>query len=96
VTAPRRRPLWVVGAALSIGAGVIHFAFGPEHVEELGLLGYSFYLSGALQVGWAAVLGFLLVRPRGEDATLLIRTLAVSGNAINARSSPHRRPSPKS
>ncbi len=78
-----RRPLWVVGAALSIGAGVIHFAFGPEHVDELGLLGYGFYLSGALQVGWAAVLGFLLVRPRGNDATPALRKVAGSGIAIN-------------
>lgn len=78
-----RRPLWVVGVALSIGASVIHFAFGPEHVAELGPLGYGFYLSGALQLGWAAVLGILLVIPQRRDTMRTFRMLVRAGIAIN-------------
>jgi len=84
VTGQLRRAGWLVGAALSIGAGVIHFALGPEHVVELGPLGYGFYVSGALQVGWAAVLALALVIPRGRGEALAFRRLADAGIAINA------------
>lgn len=77
------RPLWLVAAALSIGAGVIHFALGPEHLVELGPLGYGFYLSGALQVGWAVALGALLVVPPDRNREPALRTIASSGIAIN-------------
>jgi hypothetical protein len=83
MNAATRRPLWLVGAALSIGAGVIHFALGPEHLEELGALGFGFYLSGALQVAWAAALGVLLVMPADRDRTRGLRAVAWSGIAIN-------------
>lgn len=78
-----RRPLWVVGAALSIGAGVIHFALGPEHLDELGPLGYGFYLSGVLQVGWAVALLARLLVPADRNREPVLRTLATSGIAIN-------------
>lgn len=84
-----RRPLWVVGAALSIGAGVIHFALGPEHVGELGPLGFGFYLSGALQLGWALVVGALLVgvqllvRADVAPSRPAVHAVAVSGIVIN-------------
>jgi hypothetical protein len=83
MTALIRRPLWLVGAALSIGAGIIHFALGPEHLEELGALGFGFYVSGALQVGWAAALGVALVLPGARDRNRGLRALAWSGIAIN-------------
>jgi hypothetical protein len=80
-----RVALWAlaVGAALSIGAGLIHFAFGPEHVTELGLLGYGFYLSGALQVGWAVVLGLVVALRRSERRASALRPVARAGIAIN-------------
>ena len=78
-----QRVPWVVAAALSIGAGVIHFALGPEHVVELGPLGYGFYVSGALQVGWAAILALALLMPRGRDAKPAFRKLVQAGIAIN-------------
>ena len=84
MTAPLRRPLWVVAAALSIGAAAIHLALGPEHLEELGALGYGFYVSGALQLAWAAALAVLLIFPAGRDLTLGLRAVAWSGIAINA------------
>lgn len=83
MTRPISRPLWLVGAALSIGAGVIHFALGPEHLVELGPLGLGFYLSGALQVGWAVALGALLLIPADGNREPVLRTIATSGIAIN-------------
>lgn len=38
------------------GAGAIHLALGPEHLREWALLGTGFYVSGALQLLWAALL----------------------------------------
>lgn len=57
-------PLWLATIAASIGAGVIHLALGPKHVDELGGLGFGFYLAAILQVGWAsaAVLAFHTAR----------------------------------
>ena len=78
-----QRAPWMVAAALSLGAGVIHFALGPEHVVELGPLGYGFYMSGALQVGWAAILALALLMPRGRDAKPAFRKLVLAGIAIN-------------
>lgn len=78
-----RRPLWVVGAALSIGAGVIHLALGPEHLIELGTLGYGFYVSGILQVAWAVALLGAIAMPLRRDSRRVLKGLAWSGIATN-------------
>jgi hypothetical protein len=88
-------PVWLATIAASIGAGVIHLALGPEHVDELGGPGFGFYLAAILQLGWAgaAVVAFRPWRrvassssiggrsPRGAPAR---RRLAIAGIAINA------------
>ena len=73
---------WLAGAA-SAGAGVIHLALGPEHVTELGALGYGFYLSAALQLGWAALLGLAIAGFGPLASRKDLRRLAISGVAIN-------------
>jgi hypothetical protein len=45
--------LGVLVAALSFGAAAIHLAAAPDHVEELGALGFGFYLAAAFQAAWA-------------------------------------------
>jgi hypothetical protein len=50
-----RLALRVSGVA-SLGAAIIHFALGPHHVEELGVLGLGFYLAGILQLALAVAL----------------------------------------
>ena len=46
-----------LGLALAAaGAGAIHLALGPEHLSEWALLGAGFYVSGTLQLLWAALL----------------------------------------
>lgn len=78
------RPIWAIGAAASIGAGIIHVALGPAHVEELGALGYGFFLSAALQLGWAAVLLIVVKGFAGRASKRSLRSVAISGIAINA------------
>lgn len=39
----RSNALWLPAIAASAGAGLIHLAHGPAHVEELGPLGAGFY-----------------------------------------------------
>lgn len=46
----------VLLAAAAFGAGVIHLAFAPEHLEEYLPLGIGFILSGVLQILWGLVL----------------------------------------
>jgi hypothetical protein len=65
-----------IAIAASVGAGLVHLALGPEHLEELGALGWGFYLAAALQIGWAAAM--LLIR--GE---VRVRQLAIAGVGIN-------------
>jgi hypothetical protein len=45
----------MIAITASVGAGVIHVALGPEHIEELGALGWGFAFAAALQIGWAVV-----------------------------------------
>ena len=78
---------WLAAIAASGGAGLIHLALGPEHLEELGALGLGFYLAAALQSGWsiAAATGLVAVRRSGiaaETGTRL-RRLAGAGIAMN-------------
>ena len=70
--------------AASIAAAAIHFALGPEHVDDLGLLGAGFYLAGLLQLGWAG-LAILASRARpGDDVrTGAARFLVPAGIGIN-------------
>ena len=68
-------------AAASIAAAVIHFALGPEHVEELGWLGLGFYLAGLLQLGWVGLA--VAARARGASATAAARAVIPAGIAIN-------------
>ena len=56
-------PLRLVGsvmAAASLGAGVIHAAVVPEHLEETWLFGAFFVACALFQLGWAAL---VVVRP---------------------------------
>ena len=43
-------------AAAAVGAGAIHLAFAPEHVQEYLPLGIGFIAAGVLQLGWAVAL----------------------------------------
>lgn len=45
----------LVLASTSLGAGIIHLALWPEHVEELGWLGWGFLAAGIVQIAWAAL-----------------------------------------
>jgi hypothetical protein len=77
------RPPWLALIAAAAGAGAVHLAQGPVHVEELGTLGLGFYLAAALQLGWAAgAIGALVARPAGLPARHRA-ALTVSGVAIN-------------
>lgn len=82
----RSRPI-ATAIAASIGAGLVHLALGPEHLEELGALGWGFYLAAALQLGWAAV-AITAVLARGRIAPLadVARSgrVAAAGITINA------------
>jgi MFS family permease len=71
-------PLILIAA--SLGAAIIHFAFGPEHLEELGALGLGFYISGALQVGWALL---ALVASRISTRSWLTRAVVPTGIVLN-------------
>ena len=42
-----------LGAA-SLGAGLIHLAYAPEHLQEFRLLGTGFVVAGVFQLAWAA------------------------------------------
>lgn len=69
-----------IAIAASVGAGMIHLALGPEHLEELGALGWGFYLAAALQAGWAVAVVALLGRSGGASR---FRWPAIAGIAIN-------------
>lgn len=75
-----------IALAASIGAGLIHFALGPEHLAELGTLGWGFYVAGVLQLGWAvAVLSAFAVESHRDRAngTRLPRIIGFAGVAMN-------------
>jgi hypothetical protein len=80
-----------VAVAASIGAGVIHLGLGPEHLDELGWLGWGFHVAGAAQIGWAvAAACFLVLRDGGLAGSRAagsfarrIRRPALAGIAIN-------------
>lgn len=81
-----RRPATAVAVAASIGAGLIHLGLGPEHLDELGALGWGFYVAAALQLGWA--IGVLAVHARhARHARPLPRVgvtkIAVAGILMN-------------
>ena len=50
----RSRVVGPVVAAASLGAGAIHAAVVPEHLEETWLFGAFFILCAVFQFGWAA------------------------------------------
>ena len=57
----------VLLVALSVGTALIHLAATPEHLEELGVLGFGFPLAAALQATWA---GAWWLRPGDSVARL--------------------------
>ena len=69
--------------AASVAAAAIHFVVGPEHVQELGLLGAGFYLAGVLQLAWAG-LAVGAFRRQGRAWMSVRRALGPAGIAINA------------
>jgi hypothetical protein len=60
-------------ALLSAGAGVIHLAVVPEHLEEWFAAGVFFIALGAFQIAWAPVVAF---RPE--------RWILLAGAVVNA------------
>jgi len=58
--AGRIRVSSVFPAALSIGAGVIHAAVVPEHLDEWWFFGAFFIITAVFQLAWAAV---VVLRP---------------------------------
>ena len=73
-------PLGVrVSGVASLGAAMIHFALAPHHVDELGLLGFGFYVAGVLQLGLAAA--FLLGGTREFHP---LRVTLLAGVTLNA------------
>lgn len=71
-------------AAASAGAGLIHLALGPAHVEGLGPLGFGFFLAAGLQLGWASLAVAVVVGFAGQSRVRPLASLAISGIAINA------------
>jgi hypothetical protein len=49
----QRTGLRLVLAAAALGAGAIHLAYAPEHLQEYLPLGIGFVAAGVLQIGWA-------------------------------------------
>ncbi|HUQ43297.1 MAG TPA: hypothetical protein VM451_02640 [Candidatus Limnocylindria bacterium] len=76
------KPIWIAAIAASAGAGIIHLALGPEHVDELGGLGLGFYLAAGLQLGWSIAVAVILTM-RGASGAAWLRSLALTGIAIN-------------
>ena|SRR5215210_8185083 len=73
-------PLILIAA--STAAAFVHFALGPEHLEELGTLGLGFYLAGMLQAAWALA---AVVVWRGREPRPRVRTtLGDIGIGLNA------------
>ena len=77
------RSAWLAAAVASAGAGLIHVALGPAHIEELGGLGLGFFLAAGLQLGWAALAVGAIVGLGGRTRTRGLSVLARSGIAIN-------------
>jgi hypothetical protein len=74
----------ILAITASTGAGLIHLALGPEHLEELGALGWGFYVAAALQVGWvAAVVAAHAVTPDPAADGPRLRAVALAGIAMN-------------
>lgn len=73
ITFQASSPAHLLLASLSAGAGVIHLAMVPSHMDEWALEGVGFALAGWFQLALAAA---VLVRPS--------RTLLLSGLAANA------------
>jgi hypothetical protein len=55
VIAQRTAARFVLAAA-ALGAGVIHLAFAPEHLQEYLPLGIGFVAAGVLQLVWAVAI----------------------------------------
>ena len=75
-TVARPRGAHVVLAGASLGAGVIHAAVVPEHLEEAWTFGAFFAALAAFQVGWAV---WLLVRP---SSTAYVAGAVANGGVI--------------
>jgi hypothetical protein len=70
--------------AASLAAAAIHFALGPDHVEELGSLGGGFYVAGALQMSWAVLaIGLPRIHRSADVRVDAVRLLVPAGIAIN-------------
>ena len=66
--------------AASAAAAIIHFALGPEHLQELGWLGAGFYVAGVLQLGWAVV---ACISARGRNV-VIAAGIAINGTILFA------------
>jgi len=74
-TAPADRYLCWGVAALSLGAGAIHFAVAPEHFAEYWLFGVFFVVTGWVQVALAGAVA--LVPPQRSRRRLFVVGLTV-------------------
>lgn len=54
----RTSELRIILAISSIGAGVIHAAVVPEHLEEGALFGFFFILAAGFEIAWATAVLF--------------------------------------
>ncbi len=80
---PAVRSMWIAGAAASAGAGAIHLALGPEHVEQLGALGLGFFVAAGLQLAWAALAILRALSLGRHPPSRGVGFLVPSGIAIN-------------
>jgi hypothetical protein len=76
---PRRllSPWLALVAALSVGAGAIHLAATPSHLEELGVAGLGFLGVGIFQLAWP--MGYRFAARRPVAAVGIVVNLAVLG-----------------
>lgn len=72
-------------AVASIGAGVIHFAYAPVHLDEAFDHGMFFLVAGWLQVGLAAAVAFRLGPQRRWLAATALVNLAIVATWVISR-----------
>jgi hypothetical protein len=82
MTLSTRTALRVALGAAAVGAGLIHLAFAPEHLEEYLPLGIGFVAAGILQIAWGLVTPLresrLLLRAGGIGSLLFIGVYLMS------------------
>lgn len=73
-TATRRDAARQTVGLASVGAGVIHLALGPDHMAEWTVLGYGFFVSGAVPL----LLGARLLRTESRRLLALATVISLT------------------